>query len=350
MTRPPVLWMRHETRADEQRAPIVPDDARRLVADGTAVVVEESPTRVFPTADYVRAGCDTAEPGSWVDAAPDTVIVGLKELPDEPAELRHRHVFFGHAYKGQPDGPRLLRRFRAGGGELLDLESLTDAHGRRLAAFGYWAGYAGAALAVLQARGALDSPLRTTTKDALHRALRASGTAPTVLVIGALGRCGQGARDALTAAGLDPTCWDLPETRRLDRRALLDHEIVVNTVFQTGPADPFLTRADLAAARRTRLVCDVTCDVGNDSNALPIYDALTDWRRPVRRLWQDPPLDLIAIDNLPSLLPRESSTAFSAALLPHLATLNDPASPWRSCLRSFHQACRSLDDMEAAHD
>ena len=32
----------------------------------------------------------------------------------------------------------------------------------------------------------------------------------------------------------------------------------------------------------------------------------------------EPPLDLIAIDNLPSLLPREASADFSAALLPQL--------------------------------
>ena len=52
---------------------------------------------------------------------------------------------FGHAYKGQPDGQKLLSRFAAGGGILYDLEYLTDETGRRVAAFGYWAGFAGAA-------------------------------------------------------------------------------------------------------------------------------------------------------------------------------------------------------------
>ena len=53
-------------------------------------------------------------------------------------------------------------------------------------------------------------------------------------------------------------------------------------------------------------------------NVLPVYDTTTTWHDPVRRLREEPPLDLIAIDNLPSLLPREASTDFSAALLPQL--------------------------------
>jgi len=35
-----------------------------------------------------------------------------------------------------------------------------------------------------------------------------------------------------------------------------------------------------------------------------------------------PPLDVMAIDNLPSLLPLESSLDFAAQLLPHLLTLD----------------------------
>jgi saccharopine dehydrogenase (NAD+, L-lysine forming) len=37
----------------------------------------------------------------------------------------------------------------------------------------------------------------------------------------------------------------------------------------------------------------------------------------------DPPVSVISIDHLPSLLPRESSEAFSGDLLPYLLKLND---------------------------
>ena len=40
---------------------------------------------------------------SKLDAA-DAIIFGLKELPEDGTPLAHRHIMFGHAYKGQPAG------------------------------------------------------------------------------------------------------------------------------------------------------------------------------------------------------------------------------------------------------
>lgn len=340
------LWLRHETRTTERRTPVVPADARRLVESGVTLTVEESPQRVFPIEAYEAAGCRVAETGSWVSAPSDAVVLGLKELPDEPAALTHRHVFFGHAYKQQPGAETLLRRFLAGGGALLDLEYLVDDDGRRLAAFGYWAGYLGAALAVLHHRGRLRAPLRPTSKDELDAELAGDGAELKALVIGALGRSGRGARVALQVAGVEPTCWDLAETRDLDRHALLEHELMVNTVLTTRPVPPFLTDKDLdEPGRRLRTLCDVTCDVGSPMNVLPVYDTTTDWTEPVRRLRERPALDLIAIDNLPSLLPREASVDFSAELLPLLLDF-EVGGAWGRGLDRFHQACRELGSEE----
>ncbi len=343
MRQRPGLWIRHETRSTEQRAPVVPDDAERLVHEGFAVTVEESPQRAFPLADYVAAGCRTAPAGSWQDADPDLYIVGLKELPDEPKSLRHRHIYFGHAYKGQPGADLLLDRFAAGGGCLLDVEYLVDGDGRRLAAFGYWAGYVGAALGVLHTRGLLATPLAQSNRDSLDDLLRRSvDAAPALraLVIGALGRCGRGASDALLTAGIDPTRWDLAETRDLDRSALLDHDLLVNAVLASRPVPPFVTGADLDnPARRLRVLADISCDVGSPCNVLPIYDRTTTWQEPVLRLRSgSDPVDLIAIDNLPSLLPREASLSFSAELTPLLSVLDDPSDEiWRRCQKAFDQ-------------
>jgi saccharopine dehydrogenase (NAD+, L-lysine-forming) len=342
------LWLRHEVRPTERRTPIVPSDARRLVESGVTLTVEESPQRIFPVAEYEAVGARVAPAGSWVSAPTDAVVLGLKELPDDPAELPHRHIFFGHAYKQQPGASELLRRFAAGGGTLLDLEYLVDDQGRRLAAFGYWAGYLGAALAVLQYRGRLRAPLTPTSKEELDETLRpvAGDEEFRALVIGALGRSGRGARVALQEAGIDPTCWDLDETRDLDRRALLEHDVMVNCVLATTPVLPFLREADLDdPARRLRTVSDVTCDVGSPLNVLPVYDRTTEWDEPVRRLRKEPPLDLIAIDNLPSLLPKESSTGFSGQLLPLLLDFGT-GGPWGRCLDRFHGTCRELGIVE----
>ncbi|MFF4330404.1 saccharopine dehydrogenase [Streptomyces sp. NPDC001591] len=344
------LWMRHEARLTERRAPLTPQDAARLVAAGVRITVEESAQRAFPLADYAAAGCATAPTGSWHEQAPDDAyVLGLKELPAGPGApaLRHRHIYFGHAYKGQAGARELLARFTAGGGALLDMEYLTDDSGRRVAAFGYWAGYVGAALAVLHHRRALTAPLRPTGRPALD-ALLAAGSASdtaTALVIGALGRCGRGACDALVQAGLEPTRWDLPETRALDRAALLGHDLLVNTVLTTTPVPPFLTKADLdEPARCLSLLSDVTCDVTSDCNVLPVYDETTTWDAPVRTLRDgERPLDLIAIDNLPSLLPVEASTAFSAELAPQLLRLAEWDGVWARALHCYRTAVEAQE-------
>ncbi|MEU6309002.1 saccharopine dehydrogenase [Streptomyces chartreusis] len=342
------LWLRHEVRSTERRTPLVPSDARRLVERGVTLTVEESPQRIFPVEEYEAAGCRIAPAGSWVSAPERAVVLGLKELPDQPDELTHDHIFFGHAYKRQPGAEALLRRFAAGGGTLLDLEYLVDDDGRRLAAFGFWAGYLGAALAVLQHRGRLTAPLTPLSKDELDALLRpvAGDEEFTALVIGALGRSGRGARLGFLTAGIEATPWDLAETRALDRPALLAHDVLVNAVLATTPVPPFLREEDLDdRGRRLRTVCDVTVDVGSPLNVLPVYDRTTEWTDPVRRLRKEPPLDLIAIDNLPSLLPRESSADFSSAVLPQLLQF-ETGGPWGRCRDRFHQACRELGIVE----
>ncbi|SOC57977.1 saccharopine dehydrogenase [Ornithinimicrobium cerasi] len=336
----PHLWIRAEARPTEQRVPIVPADAARLIADGFRVTVEESPTRVFGLEEYVAVGCDTAPTGSWVDAPQGAVVVGIKELPEDPADLQHTHVFFAHAYKGQEGAEEVLERFRRGGGELLDVEYLT-VDGKRVVAFGFWAGYVGAALAVLRHRGELPGevgPMSRADLDARLRSTREGRAAERALVIGARGRSGTGATEALTVAGCAVTRWDRVDTVRLDRPALLDHDILVNCVVSAQPREPFVTEADLEAPRRLRTVGDVTCDVTSEANLLPFNTAITTWQKPVRRFGsQEHPLEVIAIDNLPSLLPRESSESFSAELGPLLPDLADRAGPWAASLAWFRR-------------
>ncbi|HJQ02681.1 MAG TPA: hypothetical protein VJ851_13860 [Jatrophihabitans sp.] len=165
-----------------------------------------------------------------------------------------------------------------------------------------------------------------------------------VLVIGALGRSGRGACDALALAGARVTEWDVEQTRQLDRDALLAHELLVNTVLVTRPVPPFVTAADADdPARALRVICDVTCDVGSPYNLLPIYDELTSWQQPTRRLRDgDVPLDIIAIDNLPALLPLEASVSFSAELAPRLRELAGPSAPWQRCRQRFDHAVAEL--------
>jgi saccharopine dehydrogenase (NAD+, L-lysine-forming) len=339
-----VVWLRQETRRTERRTPLTPADAATLRARGVRVVVERCARRVFDTDDYRAVGCEVVDPGSWVDADPATVVLGIKELPDEPAALVHRHVMFGHAYKGQEGAAELLARFVRGGGTLLDLEYLVDADGRRLAAFGYWAGYVGAALGVLDLAGRLEAPVVASTRAHLDGRLAALRLDPVsgarALIIGARGRSGRGAVDALGTAGVPVTTWDTRDTLDLDRAEILAHDLLVNCILARAPLPPFVRPEDAAnPARRLRVVADVTVDLTPGINAIAVNHETTTWAAPVREVGAPgAPLHVIAIDNLPSVLPREASEDFSRQLTRLLPGLWHETPEWRRCVDTFRAA------------
>lgn len=326
------LWVRAEQRPNEERVGLTPEGAAALIARGFRVTVEDSPVRALPLAPYLAAGCEPAPYASWPSAPRDAIVFGLKELPEDGTPLSHRHILFGHAYKGQPGGPALLARFRAGGGTLYDLESLVDERGRRVAAFGYWAGFAGAGVSVKawaaqQDGGICPSVHRHADKAAMVADLAADlrGRRPDALIIGALGRVGAGAADLLESLGLSVTRWDMAETAGGGPfPEVLAHDLFFNCIL-ARPGCPVFVPADTGACpRRLTVIGDIACDPGSAYNPVPVYDHATDWAAPVIRVAQNPPLDVMAIDNLPSLLPVESSQDFAAQLLPHLMTLDRP--------------------------
>ncbi len=118
----------------------------------------------------------------------------------------------------------------------------------------------------------------------------------------------------------------------------------VNCVFVSTRIPPFLTPELLARPRRLSIICDVSCDPSGDLNPLPIYNHCTTFADPLQRVVEgENPLDLIAIDHLPSLLPKESSEDFSNQLLPHLLKLEAPEEGvWAGARRKYEQTLKEL--------
>ena len=328
------LWVRAEQRPNEERVGLTPEGAAKLIAAGLHVTVEESPTRAISLAGYRDAGCDIVDAHSWPTAPADAIIFGLKELPDDGTPLTHRHILFGHAYKDQPAGQVLLSRFKDGGGTLFDIEYLLDDTDRRVAAFGYWAGYAGAAVALkcwaAQMRGESTAAVSTYSgSDALLADLsselkEASASRPDAIIIGALGRVGTGAADLCTALSVPVTRWDMAETAKGGPfPEILNHNIFLNCILARPGTPVFVPETAITANRRLRVIGDIACDPDSAFSPIKVYDRTTTWSDPALRVHGDPPLDVTAIDNLPSLLPVESSLDFAEQLLPSLLTLND---------------------------
>ncbi len=346
------IWLRSESRPTERRTPLLANGAKELMEAGYRVVVERSDNRIIDNGEFEAAGCEMVDAGGWVNNMEDTLILGLKELPDEPAVIGNPHILFAHAYKEQAGWKETLTRFVKGNADLLDIEYMTRENGVRYVAFGYRAGYMGAALSLLhwfskqKDASYLDNTLQPfDDADILDATIAKIGegvSKPKVLIIGALGRCGTGAADIYERHGAEVTKWDYEETQNIDREAVNDHDILINCAFIKSKVDPFIRLEDLKEGTRLSIVTDVGCDPFSDFNPVPIYKAPTSWDKAYDVIQGEgrKTVDLIAIDNLPSLLPRESSEEFADLMLPHLKVLNNRENeqPWTSAKAAFDDA------------
>lgn len=363
---PTVLHLRSETKPLEHRSALTPSTAAKLIEAGYVVNIERSPERIFDDAEFEAVGATLVPEHSWVDAPKEHIIVGLKELEEKDFPLKHVHVQFAHCYKQQAGWDTVLARFPRGGGTLLDLEFLVDERGRRVAAFGFHAGFAGAALALevwaWQQNHTEPFPgvesypneaaLITNVKKALDEGAKKAGRVPRVIVIGALGRCGSGAVDALRKAGVPEENilkWDMAETAKGGPfKEITDSDIFVNCIYLTSKIPNFVNMESLQVPdRKLSVVCDVSADTTSPFTPVPIYTVATTFDKPtvpVEGLQSGPPLSVISIDHLPSLLPREASEAFSLDLLPSLLTLNDwHNSPvWARAEKLFNEKVATL--------
>lgn len=360
-----ILHLRTETKPFEHRSALTPATTKALIDDGYTVYVERSPPRIFDDEEFEKVGAILVPEHSWKEAPKDRIIIGLKELEVEDFPLVHEHVQFAHCYKNQFGWEDVLARFPAGNGTLYDLEFLQDETGRRVAAFGFYAGFAGAALgawdwATRQLTGKPLGQVEPFQNEAeLIKTIKADiakvpgGKVPSAMVIGALGRCGKGAVDCFQKLGVadsDILKWDINETKKGGPfKEALDVDIFVNCIYLTQKIAPFLTvdQINEASDRKLKVIVDVSADFTNPNNPVPVVDRDSTFKDPVYTAngITGQPIDVVAIDHLPTLLPREASEAFSADLLPSLKELKnrDSARVWTDAKKLFDDFVEKLN-------
>lgn len=359
-----IIHLRSEKKALEHRSALTPTTAEVLKNHGYDVRIERSPMRIFDDKEFEIKGLKMVPEGSWVDAPAEAIILGLKEHPDEETfPLKHTHIQFAHCYKGQGGWQKVLNRWVEGKGLLLDLEFLQDERGRRVAAFGYHAGFAGAALGI-EALAKIflneemgnvhpfdnEAKLIEHVKRCVQRVVSKGAKPPTVMVMGALGRCGRGAIDCCEKVGVGHIFkWDMAETAKGGPfEEILQSHVFVNCIYLNQKIPPFIDPTTLnSTSRKLCVVVDVSCDTTNPNNPIPIYSINTTFSKPTVPVETSvgPPLEVISIDHLPSLLPREASEAFSQALLPSLLQLDQWKSVrvWSDAEKLFHQKVEELE-------
>jgi saccharopine dehydrogenase (NAD+, L-lysine-forming) len=134
------VGIRREDKSEwERRVPITPDQAATLRREhGLGFIVQPSPIRVFPDAEFAQAGARVQED---LDAC--AVVLAIKEIPEKVFRPGGVYVFFSHTIKGQPYNMPMLQRMLDLECTLIDYERIVDAKNRRLVFFGRHAGLAG---------------------------------------------------------------------------------------------------------------------------------------------------------------------------------------------------------------
>ena len=299
------LYLRKETKENEHRTPLTPCDCATLIENNYEIQFEPSDTRCYKDEEYESAGCVRTSIDKMDSSA---IIMGLKEFDmTKTTLLNKKHFYFSHAFKGQENSHIIINNFQENGGHIYDYEYIVDENGRRVIAFGYWAGFAGMYLGLLQYRDRGERELAPTSASEICDILREYGAKPKITICGARGRCGRGCLELLKIADITPHICEkggrIPE----------DTEIFINAIYLSPDSTTvFFDEASIANYDRLRVIVDISCDIHAKNNPIRL-----DYPNPNPNSWltkYTDNIDIICIDNLPSLLPKDSSDEFSKKL------------------------------------
>jgi len=134
-----VMAIRREDQSVwERRAPLGPQHVRKLVKNGVKVLVQPSNRRAYPMAAYANVGARIQE-----DISEASAIFGVKQVPIDCLISNKTFCFFSHTIKAQADNMDLLDAMLEKNVRMIDYEKMEDSSGKRVVAFGKYAGIAG---------------------------------------------------------------------------------------------------------------------------------------------------------------------------------------------------------------
>ncbi|XP_078597493.1 alpha-aminoadipic semialdehyde synthase, mitochondrial-like isoform X3 [Branchiostoma floridae x Branchiostoma japonicum] len=122
----------------ERRAPLSPAHVKKLVRKGVKVLVQPSNRRAYPMQEYEKAGAVITE-----DLSEACLIMGVKQVPISGLLPEKTYAFFSHTIKAQEANMAMLDTILDRNIRLIDYERMEDARGRRVVAFGKFAGVSG---------------------------------------------------------------------------------------------------------------------------------------------------------------------------------------------------------------
>jgi saccharopine dehydrogenase (NAD+, L-lysine-forming) len=314
------IIIRREYKTNEFRTPLVPNDCRKCADIGMTVYVEGSSQRCISDEEYEQNGCIIVEDFTTLGLPKSTtLVIGLKELDyTNPKLLPWCHLYFTHIFKNQVGSEEIIAKLESSGSILYDYEYFLNKKQKRIIAFGYWAGFIGTALGLLQYY------YKSISKDISN--LKPYEDASILFeeveyfihffrkinigIIGINGRSGRGSRFFLERLGLSNFHG---YSRASNKDPLKQHNIIINCIKLSQEVDDiFISQETLPKFDKLQVIVDVSCDINAKNNPIRLNYQGTTFKAPIHKI--NDKIDIIAIDNLPSLLPKDSSEEFSAKL------------------------------------
>jgi len=341
----------------DKRVPLSPAQARQVIDTfGVELVVQSSDIRCFSDNDYQDLGIEI------VDSVADCdIILGVKEVPIEMLCANKTHFFFSHTIKKQDYNRNLLKAILDANVTLIDWETLTNENGKRIIAFGRWAGIVGAynglwtfgkrynLYHLRRAHECFDYADLKTEYEKIH-------LPPIKIALTGGGRVTKGSMEVLLGAGIrqvtphdflektfdEPVFTQLNTrdyNRRVDGGEFHRNEFYGNPKEYESDFEKFTKVTDLLIAGAfwdpaapvlfhredvmkddfdIRVIADITCDIEGSIPSTkqpstiddPIYDYNPSDDVVEQALSDEGNITVMAVDNLPCELPRDASESF----------------------------------------
>ena len=308
-----IIYLRCEINENEKRTPIIPTHVPKLLKKGFFVYVETSKNRVFTDNEYLNQGAIMTNKPWYHPDFQYALIIGLKDIRELDKLGNHKHLYFAHCYKNQQNSQVILNSFFNSKSVIYDFEYFFYNNKKRLISFGYYAGITCALITLLhyslkQSGSQLTklshwNDIYDILRELLHQ--KSIFENLNVGIVGANGNCGTGVTFILDKLGLSYNKYD----RNSDKSNLKSSDILFNCItLHELSTEVWFDKNTVFD--KSIIISDISCDYSKTNNPIQIYCENTTWENPVYQYNEF--VDIIAINNLPSLLPNESSQYFSS--------------------------------------
>lgn len=347
----------------DKRVPLIPSQIAELKVQypNVEVFIQPSKIRGYKDEEFYKNDIKLQDDLSHCD-----ILIGVKEIKPKALIENKTYMFFAHVAKEQAHNRKLLQEIIKKNITLIDYEYLTNDKGKRVVAYGHWAGVVGAynglrAYGMRSGKFNLEQAYSLKTMDRMYVELKKVNFNHTKILLTGGGRVAKGAlqtlgqlnikevtpEDFLTKEFNEPVLCRLDPVHYVKHKSNPEFELKdfyknpkeYDSIFKkyTKVADvymachywdtkspKFINKEDyLDPEFNIKVIADISCDVGGpiDSTLRPtkITDPFYDYN-PLTGEEAEPFSDsknvtVMSVDSLPGELPRNSSEDFGGKLL-----------------------------------